>query len=52
MHDLFDDDFASADVGKEALDEVIASTCQADLAPDDIPLSYAAIVDDSFNVVH
>jgi ABC-type nitrate/sulfonate/bicarbonate transport system substrate-binding protein len=49
MHDLFDDDIASADVGKEALDEVIASARQAGLVPDDIPLSYEAIVDDSFN---
>jgi ABC-type nitrate/sulfonate/bicarbonate transport system substrate-binding protein len=49
LHDLFDDDIASADVGREALEEVIASTRQAGLVPDDAPLSYEAIVDDSFN---
>jgi ABC-type nitrate/sulfonate/bicarbonate transport system substrate-binding protein len=48
LHDLFDDDIASADVGREALDEVIASTRQAGLVPDDVPLRYEAIVDDSF----
>jgi ABC-type nitrate/sulfonate/bicarbonate transport system substrate-binding protein len=48
LHDLFDDDIVSADVGREALDEVIASTRQAGLVPDDALLSYESIVDDSF----
>jgi ABC-type nitrate/sulfonate/bicarbonate transport system substrate-binding protein len=50
LHDLYDDDIVPGDlrVAPEALDQVIASTRQAGLVTDDVPLSYESIVDDSF----
>jgi NitT/TauT family transport system substrate-binding protein len=48
LHDLYDDDVMSVDVGREALGEVIASARQAGLVDDDVALSYEEIVDGSF----